>query len=127
MMLVCISGIAERVRNVLKTMPGADRPNEMATRLGLATEPFATLLSTWPQELLDAGFLIDAIVALVRYEGINSEWLLTGVYSASQHRSVDEPLRLRPELREYVRGRLDTVGGATDRPLSNNGKPRAKG
>jgi len=40
------------------------------------------------EEVIDTGFLLDVIAALVHEAGIDPEWLLTGQYDPAMHRKA---------------------------------------
>lgn len=98
--------IAERLRQVLGALTRISGMAPVAEQLGLSRDELSRFLKAYASETDSPEFVVDVIAALVDVQGFNAEFLLTGVYSAEEHNFVEEKLRGRPELRDYVRRRV---------------------
>lgn len=106
--------IAERLRQVLRALSRICGTAPVAEQLGLSDEAVNTFLNAGASELDAPELVVDAIAALVHVHGFNAEFLLTGVYSVEEHQFVEEKLRGRPELREYVKQRVRRLRNGGD-------------
>ena len=76
--------IAERVRGVIERQAARDL-EAIARSLALPEQDFRRLIED-RERMIDVGFLIDLLAAMVRVFGLDPQWLLVGTYHAGSHR-----------------------------------------
>ena len=79
-----IEAIAERVRGVIERQAARDL-EAIARSLALPEQDFRRLIED-RERMIDVGFLIDLLAAMVRVFGLDPQWLLVGTYHAGSHR-----------------------------------------
>lgn len=81
-----VDEMAERIRAVIARQPG-HRIDVVAHTLRVSPERLEQLMYA-EGDVIDTGFLIDVIAALVHESGIDPKWLLTGQYDPGMHRKA---------------------------------------
>lgn len=91
-----ILAISERLKKLLLGASGCS-VEQVAAKLDVPVETLRRVLERRPGAIIATEALIDVLAAVVHEYGVDSSWLLTGVYRGSTHSRLEEdgPLPLQ--------------------------------